>query len=393
MPSSTWGTRAPRHWVDAVLALALLGVGQTQVWVGWSDGGVGVTPHGQHLARAALAIAFTLPLAWRRRQPLATLAAVCLAIAVQVLFVVSYVPFLTGLVPMAVANYTVAAYAMRWRFVGLPLVFVTEVAIYAQIPEERVRGEVLFAVFVLLGTWVVGDVVRQRWLRAERVVGAAQALVAEREAANAAALVEERARIARELHDVIAHSVSVMGVQAGAARTLIDTEPDAARAALRSVEATARSAVGELQRLLTVLRDDDAPPELTPQPGLGHLRALVEQVRDAGLPVELLLDGLPRLSPGVDLAAFRIVQEALTNALKHARAPTTVTIRHTDNGLHIEVRDHGPGRRANGSSGGHGLIGMRERAQLYGGVLRAADHPDGGYVVDLQLPAGTDLPA
>lgn len=184
-----------------------------------------------------------------------------------------------------------------------------------------------------------------------------------------------------------------MAVQAGAARTLIDTEPDAARAALLSVEAAARSAVGELQRLLTVLRDDDAAPDRNPQPGLGQLRVLVEQVRAAGLPVELSIVELPPLSPGVDLAAFRIVQESLTNALKHAGAPTTVTVDHTDAGLHIEVRDFGPGRRANGRGGGHGLIGMRERAQLYGGVLRAADHPDGGFVVDLQLPTGTGVPA
>jgi signal transduction histidine kinase len=384
--------RLLRPWVDALLAAVLLGVGQTQVWLGWSDGGVGIVPHGQHLARAGLVIAFTAPLAWRRRRPLAVVVTVCVAIAVQLLVVVAYVPFLTGLLPMAVASYSAAAYAPRWRVASLPVVFAAEAVIYARIPEERVGGEVLFAVFVLLGTWVVGDVVRQRWLRAEKVVGAARELVAEREAAAAAALADERARIARELHDVIAHSVSVMGVQAGAARTLIDTDPDAARAALRCVEATARSAVGELHRLLTVLRDDDAASERTPQPGLGQLRALVEQVQAAGLPVELCVADVPVLSPGLDLAAFRIVQEALTNALKHAAAPTIVTVRHSDAGLHLEVRDHGPGRPDGSSGGGHGLIGMRERAQLYGGVLRAVNHPDGGFVVDLQLPAGTEAP-
>lgn len=393
MNRSARGLRLPQCWLDTLLAAVLLAVGQTQVWLGWTDGGIGTTPHGQHLARAVLLVAVTVPLAGRRRQPLATVTAVCLTISVQLLFVVAYVPLLTGLLPMAIANYTAAAYAPRWRVASLPLVFAAEALIYARIPEERVGGEVLFAVFVLLGTWVVGDVVRQRWLRAERVVGAAEAMVAEREAASEAALAEERTRIARELHDVIAHTVSVMAVQAGAARTLIDTEPDAARAALLSVEAAARSAVGELQRLLTVLRDDDAAPDRNPQPGLGQLRVLVEQVRAAGLPVELSIVELPPLSPGVDLAAFRIVQESLTNALKHAGAPTTVTVDHTDAGLHIEVRDFGPGRRANGRGGGHGLIGMRERAQLYGGVLRAADHPDGGFVVDLQLPTGTGVPA
>src|SRR5581483_2760004 len=161
-----------------------------------------------------------------------------------------------------------------------------------------------------------------------------------------------------------------------------------------NVEASARSAVGELHRLLTVLSEDGTAAQRHPQPGLGQLPALVDQVRAAGLPVDLCLDEVPSLSPGVDLAAYRIVQEALTNALKHAAAPTTITVRHTDAGLHIQVRDHGPGRRGrrgNGNIRGHGLIGMRERAQLYGGVLHAADHPDGGFVVELLLPTGTDV--
>lgn len=386
--------RPPQAWVDALLAGALFTVGQTQVWLGWNDSGVGSPPPGHHLARAVLVAAFTVPLAWRRRQPLATVALVSGAICTQVLFVADYVPFLAGLLPMAIANYTAGAYAPRWRWASLPVVFATEAVIYARIPEERVSGEVLFATFVLLGTWVAGDVVRSRFQGAERVVGAARQLVAEREAANATALADERASIARELHDVIAHSVGVMAVQTGAARTLMDSEPDAARAALRNVEATARSAVGELHRLLTVLREDDSAPQLSPQPGLGQLHVLVEQVRAAGLPVEVCVGQLPPLSPGIDLAAFRIVQEALTNALKHAHAPTRVTVRHSDAGLHIEVRDQGPGlsgRLGNRSLGGHGLIGMRERAQLYGGVLRAADHPDGGFRVELHLPTASGV--
>lgn len=187
MNRSARGLRLPQCWLDTLLAAVLLAVGQTQVWLGWTDGGIGTTPHGQHLARAVLLVAVTVPLAGRRRQPLATVTAVCLTISVQLLFVVAYVPLLTGLLPMAIANYTAAAYAPRWRVASLPLVFAAEALIYARIPEERVGGEVLFAVFVLLGTWVVGDVVRQRWLRAERVVGAAEAMVAEREAASEAA--------------------------------------------------------------------------------------------------------------------------------------------------------------------------------------------------------------
>jgi signal transduction histidine kinase len=312
------------------------------------------------------------------------------AIVVQVLLVTRFVPLLPGRLPMAIGNYTAAAYARRWPALGLALVLATEAVIYARIPEERAGGEVVFAVFVALGTWSVGDVVRQRLRRAERVVDAAQELVAEREAAHAAALVDERARIAHELHDVIAHSVSVMGVQAGAARTMIDSDPDAARAALRSVEATARSAVDELRRLLAVLREPDTRvADRAPQPGLGQLPALVEKARSAGLPVELSCAPLPPLPAGVDLAAYRIVQEALTNAIKHAHASTTVRVAVANAHLHIEVRDHGPGCRGAGrDEPGHGLIGMQERAHLYGGTVRAGDHPDGGFLVAACLPTG-----
>jgi signal transduction histidine kinase len=291
---------------------------------------------------------------------------------------------------MCVANYSTAAYGSRWRPAALALVVGTEAVLFARIAEERLPGEVLFALFVAVGTWLVGDVVRTRLTRADRAVGEARELLAEREAAAARALAEERARIARELHDVIAHSVSVMGVQAGAARTLIDVDPDAARDALRSIETTARDSVAELQRLLEVLRDRDDTDGRAPQPGLGELSRLVGQVRSAGLPVELTVTGTGALPPGVDLAAYRIVQEALTNALKHAGAPTAVTVSRTDGELRIEVRDRGAGRGGRGNPGGHGLVGMRERAQLYGGTLEAHPAPGGGFVVRAVLPVPAD---
>jgi signal transduction histidine kinase len=375
--------------------MLLLAVGQSQVWVPWSAGGVGGVPHAHRAARAALIVGFVVPLAWRRVRPLWTVTIICAAIVVQLLTVATYVPFLVGLLPMAVANYTAAAYGPpRLRAASLAAVFAAEAVIYAKIAEERTGGEVLFALFVMAGTWIVGDVVRARLVRADQTVAAAQTLVAASEAAAGAALAEERARIARELHDVIAHSVSVMGVQAGAARTMIDTDPDAARDALRSVEATARSSVGELQRLLAVLRDQDgADTDRAPQPGLSQLPALVEQVRTAGLPVELSVTGTAALPAGVDLAAYRIVQEALTNALKHARARTEVTVECSAALVRIEVRDAGAGHRRPRNAAGHGLVGMRERAQLYGGTVHAGPHPDGGFVVRACLPVGSELPS
>jgi signal transduction histidine kinase len=385
--------RLPRRLIDVLPAAVLVIAGQVLLWAGWNAGGVGTLPHGHLVAQSVLALVMTATLAWRRVAPLAVVGTVCAAIVVQVLAVTPYVPFLAGLLPMAVANYTAAAYAPRFRAASLVAVFAAEAAIYAVIPEERAGGEVLFAAFVAVGTWLAGDVVRSRFSRAERAVGAAHELLAERERAAAATLAEERSRIARELHDVIAHSVSVMGVQAGAARTLLDADPGAAREALRSIETTARESVAELQRLLAVLRErDDAPDGRAPQPGLAQLPGLVEQVRAAGLPVELSLSGDGEPPPGIALAGYRIVQEALTNALKHAGAPTTVAVALRGGELYIEVRN-AAGRRPSPATGGHGLVGMRERAHLYGGTVEAGPCPEGGFAVSARLPVTADVPA
>lgn len=380
-----------RRWLDACLAVALLAVGESQIWGAWNDGGVGSLPHGHRLARAVLLVGFVAPLAWRRRHPLASVAMTCAAIVVQLAVVTAYVPFLTGLLPMAIGNYTAAAYALRWRGVGFIAAFAAEAVIYARIPEERTGGEVLFAIFVLLGTWAAGDVVRNRLARAEQSVQEARLTAVEMEAAAAQALVEERARIARELHDMIAHSVSVMGVQAGAARTLIESDPDAARDALHAVEATARTSVAELQRLLAVLRDRDSPvDDRAPQPGLDQLPALAERMHAAGLSVQLTLKVRDPVPGGVGLAVYRIVQEALTNTLKHSNnaARATVTVEQCSAQLRIEVRDTGsaPSLPTTGNPGGHGLVGMQERAALYGGTMHAGPAPDGGFVVHACLP-------
>lgn len=385
--------RLPWATLDVLLPLALVTVGQWQVWGGWHDGGIGALPHGHRLVRSLLIAGFVLPLVWRRRRPLVTMTATCTAIIVQPLAVTAYVPFLAGLLPMAVANYTVAAYARRWRLAGLVIMLAAEGVIYLRIQEERVGGEVLFALFVALGTWVAGDVVRARSTRAQQALGEARTLAAETTALTATALADERTRIARELHDVIAHSVSVMGVQAGAARTLIDHDPDAAREALLAVESAARSSVTELQRLLTVLREADAtaPETRAPAPGLCQLRGLVDQFIAAGLPVELQLEGDHPLPAGLDLTAYRIVQEALTNALKHAGTATTVRVARDREGVRITVHSAAPaGAAATPNPAGHGLVGMRERVELYGGLIHVGPHADGGFHVQATLPVAGD---
>ncbi len=208
----------------------------------------------------------------------------------------------------------------------------------------------------------------------------------ERGERSRAAVAAERARIARELHDVVAHSLSVMVVQAQAADRVLEGEQPSAREALRSVHATGRQALVEMRRLVGLLRED-AELELAPQPGLGRLDELVAQMRDAGLPVELKIEGDQRaLTSGVDLSAYRIVQEALTNVLKHAGgARACVAVRFGADEVELEVDDDGGGPH-NGTDGGHGLVGMSERVALYGGTLDYGAHEGHGFRVRARLP-------
>jgi signal transduction histidine kinase len=242
------------------------------------------------------------------------------------------------------------------------------------------------------GAWIVGDNLRTRRAYLGELEAKAVRLEREREDDARRAVAREQARIARELHDVISHNVSVMVVQAAAGADVFDAEPSQARSALTSIEATGREALSELRRLLGVIRtDDDADALLAPQPGLERLGALLEKVRDAGLPVELTVEGARSpLPPGLDLAAYRIVQEALTNTLKHAEASqASVTVRYGAGELTLDVVDDGDGAAANGApGGGRGLVGMRERAALYDGSIGAGPRPDGGFAVSARFPLG-----
>jgi signal transduction histidine kinase len=204
-----------------------------------------------------------------------------------------------------------------------------------------------------------------------------------------AAATEERARIARELHDVVAHSVSVMVVQASGVRRLLHDDQVREREALMSVEQIGRQALSEMRRMLGVMRagEDQAAQALAPQPGLEHLDRLIEMAEEAGMPVTLHVEGTrATLSAGVDLSAYRIVQEGLTNALKHAKgAHAEVTVRYEGDAVLLEIADDGPGV-VNGQAMGHGLVGMRERVAVYGGTLEAGPRPGGGFALRARLP-------
>jgi signal transduction histidine kinase len=252
----------------------------------------------------------------------------------------------------------------------------------------RSLDEVLLIPATFTLAWLGGFAHRARTEQALQAEERASLAEREREVAARLAVAEERARIARELHDIVAHAVSVMVLQVGAVRHRLPDGFGEDVDALRGVEETGRSALGEMRRLLGMLRRDDAP-ELAPQPGLGRLDALLHEVRVAGLPVQLHVDGEPlELPAAIDLSAYRIVQEGLTNALKHAHATQAdVHIRYAADELRIQVSDDGNGAAdATGDGLGHGLIGVRERVRLYGGEMSAAGANGGGFRLTTSLP-------
>jgi signal transduction histidine kinase len=338
----------------------------------------------------------TLPIAVRRRNPTRILAVTGLA---TTLYYILKFPDVGGYLGILVAFYTVAANEPRRK--ALAAAAVTSIGILLSLMGYAASGRLsdwapnLGSTYLLFGVaWLVGDNLRVRRAYTKELEDRATDLMAEREDRASMAVIEERARIARELHDVVAHYVSVMVVQAAGARRVADKDPAAARGALEAVEAAGRTALAEMRRMLEVLRDDD--PGMGPQPGLGELDRLVEQVRSVGLPVELKIEGTACCLPaGMDLAAYRIVQEALTNTVKHGgKADALVTVTYATDTLEIEVIDDGRGAAAPllsmGVPGGHGLIGMKERVALFGGQLSAGPVLTGGYRVFARMPIEPD---
>ena len=329
----------------------------------------------------ALVVVAGSSLAWRRRAPLTVATIVSAAVATAALF--GYWPEFVALLWIAV--YSAAAYTERDRLIRvlLPVAVLTSIAI--SIGERWDRGlnwiEILTDLIVTFGVpFLLG---RMTFNRRRRIVR-------EREVATREAVAAERAAIARELHDVVAHHMSVMVVQAGAARAVGETDPAATAEALRQIEASGRTGLAEMRRLLEVLKAEEDGDGRAPQPGLARLNELLDAMRASGLPVEAVVEGTPRaLSPGVDLSAYRIVQEALTNSLRHAGgASARVVVRYEPDALELEIADDGPGPPEDPeASGGHGLIGMRERVQLFGGELEAGPRPGGGFLVVARLPS------
>ena len=240
-----------------------------------------------------------------------------------------------------------------------------------------------FRFLFLGGAWLAGRIVHGRVLEVDE-------LERDQEARTSAAIAEERGRLARELHDVIAHNVSVMVVQAGAAQEVLEQSPERAREPLENIQRMGRETVTELRRLLGILRIGSDQSLMAPQPGLRELDALVERVRSAGLPVEVEVRGEPHDVPAsIDLSAYRIVQEGLTNALKHSQASVVqLQVSYNESAISLEIIDDGRGASANGARG-HGLVGMRERVAMFGGTLDFGAGPRGGFRLHAELPTST----
>jgi signal transduction histidine kinase len=383
--------RANPWWFDSALALAAAGL-STAIFV--FDPAFRGLPRGRFVLGCGLVLLHTVPLAARRRFPLAVLAtSVASGLAFAALDLSPDLLWMTFLV----AVYSVAAYGSRW--VSLAGLVVAEVGSVAnQLTPGRFQAPTVISNALLIAAvWLLGHFVGVRRVYVGQLEERTAELEQAREELARRAVIEERLRLARELHDVVAHAMSVIAVQSGVGAHIANTQPEEAAKALVAIEATSRGALEELRRLLGVLRQEDEPQgDLAPVPGLADLDSLLAEVSKAGLAVKLRVNGTrPPVPAGVDLSAYRIVQEALTNVVKHAGpAHAQVTIGYRDQDVTVEVTDDGQGAvtaAGDGRAGtGHGLIGMRERVQAFGGDLQTGPRPGGGFRVAARLPLAVE---
>jgi len=371
-----------RRWLpargDVLLGAAVLGMAVVEL-----AANPGLQPRA---AAVPLEVLLAITLVWRRRVPLVVTVVVA---ALATIEAIAGVPLAEPIVPLlaaVIATFTVAAHRPLGPAATGVAIMVVAIGTQTLVQHNGV-GNFVFGLIVVGGAWVTARLVYARTRENVALQAQTGRLAEERDASAKQAAAAERGRIARELHDVIAHSVSVMVVQAGAAERVVAREPGRAEEAMRAVQDTGRQALSEMAHLLGMLREDGEELGFVPQPGISDLPALVAQARSAGLAVELHIEGERHPVPaGVELSLFRIVQEALTNVRKHAGlAHATVVLRYRPGAVEAVVSDDGRGS-SNRYSGGHGLIGMQERSNLYGGALHAGPGPTGGFVVRVSMP-------
>jgi len=372
--------------LDVALAAGLAGMAVAEVWVPLPS----VVGEGSPLVTTVVAVLTCGALAFRRVRPFATALVVLLAWPVVFAVTPVLVLFWGQLMPIVVALYTVARYGSgRQDVYGAAAGAATLLYLDLFVAELRQPGEIFFHWTVCIIAWSTGRGLRAMEHRAHAATRRAVEVEQSSRERTLAAVADERARIARELHDVVAHAVTVMVVQAGAAEQVVQDDPERARTALQTIRGTGTEALAEMRRVVAMLREQDETGEYRPQPGLAALPALLEDARSAGLDAVLTVDGEVRdLPAGLDLSAYRIVQEALTNVRRHSGASAVwVQVRYGPDRLEVEVSDDGYGVVPDGvPEGGHGLIGMRERAALYGGHLETAAVDGGGFAVRAVLP-------
>jgi signal transduction histidine kinase len=377
---------ARRYGFDAVIAVLAI-AGMLELAAGHDDPDAPRTT--LWFGIPAIAV-FVLPLFARRRYPFAAPAAYWLLAAAFSFVDGRLVPFAVGIYLLGMAASFLLGNlrdALKARL-GLAVVLGGATTVVYNLPGHS-TNELLFIPLVFGISWLAGFALRGQAEQAEAAEMRATYAEREREATARIAVAEERARIARELHDVVAHAVSVMVLQVGAVRHKLPQSLDEDREALTRVEQAGRTALAEMRRLLGAMRQDGDAGELAPQPGLDDIDSLLDEIGRAGLPVRLHVGGeafpLPR---ALDLSAYRIVQEGLTNALKHARASQAeVTVHYGPDELQIEVRDDGRGPTTSDGLG-HGLVGIRERVKIYGGEMTTGTANGGGFVLSARLPLG-----
>jgi signal transduction histidine kinase len=381
-PLGRWPRWRLAPLLDVAIVVAVTAITEWNTWAFH-------TIAGPKWLTTSLPLLLALPLFWRRNRALLAASLVFAGVVTQAVVSGNSAEGLELIIAGGVAAYSVAAYSERGRaLIGLAVTTVAY-AIYA-FEDHNIRsgrtGELWAGAFfavALLAAWLLGI-----FVHSGRERTALQTLAEEHERAAQDAVAEERSRLARELHDIVSHNLSVVVLQAGGARAQGDNAP---AGTLEKIERSSREALVEMRRLLGVLRenDGDQAAALTPQPGIDQLQALVVSMQAAGLPVELTIDGVhDGLPPALELTVYRIVQEALTNTLKHAGAAHAhVRVSRTTQSLTIDVVDAGTGRpNVEPPGAGHGLIGMRERVALFGGELTATSRPEGGFAVHATLP-------
>lgn len=382
--------RSHRTGVDVAFALF---IGANSV-IGYLAAEPSASQREQDVVGLVIVLGLTALLTQRRRHPLWTMAA---TVPLEVVFWVADYPTNFDIFPI-LTLYAATAHSRQprsrvWVWTGTAIAVYTVVALAGVFsPEEELPAVAFLGIMVLFGTSaVVGELVHQRRERVEALEERALRAETERELLARQAVLDERARIARDLHDVVAHAMSVMVVQAGAAERLCDQSPERARQALVNIQDAGREALADMRRMLGVLREEGRPVELAPQPTLDDVHQIVQRCVESGVPTELHVEGEPPArSVGAEMTGYRVVQEALTNVIKHGGRPVRAVVRITygDERMRVEVTDDGRGastldvERATG----HGLVGMRERVELYRGTLRAGPRPGGGFRVDATIP-------